>query len=109
VPADEVFFDLAMRRLSEQIGLVDKLDTKVGTIFTFAAALLPISGALVGIIRAEPPRAPFMSIESPSLSTLSSSVFAPEPISLPAGPLTRTWKTCKLTARPTTTRPCVYG
>src|SRR4051812_18505388 len=54
MPAEEVFYEVALRRLGEQLDLVDKIDGKVSTIFTFAAALLPISGALVGLIEHEP-------------------------------------------------------
>jgi hypothetical protein len=57
LPAEDVFYEVALRRLSEQMELVDKVDSKVSTVFTFAAALLPISGALIGLIKSDPPNA----------------------------------------------------
>jgi len=45
--APEVFYEVAMQRLSEQMGHVDALDSKVATVFAFANAILPIYGGLL--------------------------------------------------------------
>lgn len=45
--APEVFYEVAMQRLSEQIGRLTRLDSKTATVFTFASAILPVFGGLL--------------------------------------------------------------
>ena len=47
MPAPETFYDVATRRLDEQIDRIGALDTKAATTLSAAAALLPIFGALI--------------------------------------------------------------
>jgi hypothetical protein len=47
VAAPDTFYDVATRRLDEQIDRIGALDTKAATALSAAAALLPIFGALV--------------------------------------------------------------
>lgn len=43
----EVFYDVAMRRLDEQLERADGLDSKLAQLFSFSSAVLPIFGALL--------------------------------------------------------------
>ena len=47
MPAFETYYDVAMRRLDEQIDSIGSLDTKAASVLGAATALLPIFGALV--------------------------------------------------------------
>jgi hypothetical protein len=55
VLADETFYDVTARRLDEQIARSNALDAKTATVFSFAAAILPIFGALLALTRADRP------------------------------------------------------
>lgn len=45
--ASEIFYDVVMRRLDEQMQRVDSLDTKTAQVFSISSAVLPIFGALL--------------------------------------------------------------
>ncbi len=51
--ANEVFYDVAMQRLTEQLQRVDALDTKAATVFSFATGVVAFFGALFSL--ATPP------------------------------------------------------
>lgn len=53
--SSQTFYDVAMNRLDEQSGNVDALDAKVATAFGFAAASLPLFGALLAIAQKDRP------------------------------------------------------
>ena len=57
MPATETFYGVALRRLSEQLDQVDKLDAKVAAIFSSSAAILPIFGALLALFGKNHPKA----------------------------------------------------
>jgi O-antigen ligase len=57
MPADQVFYEVARERLTSQLEQVDKLDSKIATIFSFASTVLPIFGALFALFGDEPPQA----------------------------------------------------
>jgi hypothetical protein len=56
MPATETFYDVALRRLSEQLDQVDKLDAKVAAVFSSSAAILPIFGALLALFGKSHPK-----------------------------------------------------
>src|SRR5439155_18209857 len=56
MPAENVFYEVAVERLNEQMDRVDKLDAKVAAVFSFSAAVLPIFGALLALFQSNPPK-----------------------------------------------------
>jgi len=47
MPANDVFYDVAMRRLEEQSSRADGLDTKATAVFTVASGILALFGAIL--------------------------------------------------------------
>lgn len=57
MPAVDTFYDVAMRRLSDQMDRADKLNATAVGIFSTSAAILPIFGALLALFGKAHPRA----------------------------------------------------
>jgi hypothetical protein len=55
VLADETYYDVAARRLDEQIQRGNALDAKISTAFGFSAAVLPLFGAILALSKAGRP------------------------------------------------------
>jgi hypothetical protein len=55
VLADETYYDVASRRLDEQIQRSNSLDAKVSTVFGFSAAILPLFGAILALSKTDRP------------------------------------------------------
>jgi len=43
---EQLLYDLAVRRLEEQFRMIDALDLKTATIFTFSSVILPVAAAI---------------------------------------------------------------
>lgn len=52
--APETFYDVAMRRLDDQISGIDALDGKAATVLGAAGTLLPIFGAVLAVLNKNP-------------------------------------------------------
>jgi hypothetical protein len=55
--AIDVYFEVALRQLDEQLQRVDSLDSKSAACVVFAATVLPVFGALLGLTAMRPPPA----------------------------------------------------
>ena len=55
MPIPDTFYDVAMRRLDEQMSRISALDAKAATALGGAAALLPIFGALIAAFSKKTP------------------------------------------------------
>jgi hypothetical protein len=54
VAAPDTYYDVAMRRLDEQMSRIGDLDSKAATVLAAATALLPIFGALLAVFATDP-------------------------------------------------------
>ena len=57
MPASQTFYELASSRLDDQMNRVDSLDAKAASALAFAAALLPVFGAIIALSKAQRPAA----------------------------------------------------
>ena len=71
VLADKTYYDVAARRLDEQIQQGNTLDAKISTVFGFSAAILPLFGAILALSKTERPHSAQVSISWRWSSTLS--------------------------------------
>ena len=55
MPAPQTFYELASSRLDDQMNRVDSLDAKAASALAFAAALLPVFGAIIALSKAQRP------------------------------------------------------
>ena len=44
---EDVYYDVMMRRLDQQLATIDTLDAKIATVFTVASAVLPVTTGLL--------------------------------------------------------------
>src|SRR3712207_6511753 len=54
MPGEEVFYNLAVQRLDQQMAQIDTLDNKANTVLSIGSAILPITAGLLVVNNQDP-------------------------------------------------------